>query len=283
MKLVKLGIPKTTIKMGLPLETSEKFQVLGRKQKQHLIDSLCLKILAKERVSWGYNIYCKLKQIELPRFLKINNKIKPFPVYYSTIERSLQRLERRNFIKKAKEPTKSKKGPAQKLCTLTLLGLLYLLEFNKESWGYIKEIAEKHADKLPLIFGEWEHFKKNYAESKVIDALKAFCKTYLPHIYTFKGLDKAEDFLREDLTRSILYSHLSLITLPPLDKVSEQRKQEIIELEKKRTFDWVKVWFENEKLREYLIKELDYDEKEHEQRLTGIKLVKEYIKKIANK
>ncbi|MEM2145456.1 MAG: hypothetical protein QXV37_02135 [Candidatus Jordarchaeaceae archaeon] len=266
------------------METSEKFKVLGRKQKQHLIDSLCLKILAKEGVSWGYKIYRKLKRIELPRFLRIN-KIKTFPVYYSTVERSLQRLERRMFIKKAKELTKSKKGPPQKLCTLTLLGLLYLLEFNKESWGYIEEIAAKHADKLPLIFGKWEHFKRNHAEGIVVDALKAFCRAYVPYLYESKGLDKMDDFLREDLTRSVLYFHLSLITLPPLDiipKISENRKQEIFELMKKRTFEWVKIWFSDEKLREYLIKELNYDERECRQRLLGIKLVKENIRKIAS-
>jgi hypothetical protein len=196
------------------------------------------------------------------------------------VDRSLQRLEKYGFIKKEKQPVKSKKGPPKILCTLTLFGLLRFLEISKKSWSYIDEIAAKHVDKLPLIFEAWEHFKKSYAESKVIDALKAFCRAYMPHMYTSKGLDKVDDFLREDLTRSVLYFHLGLITLPPLDRAPEERKQEIIELEKKRTFDWVKVWFENEKLREYLIKELDYDEREYEQRLAGIKLVKEQIKKL---
>lgn len=267
--------------MGLVVVASPKLISLRCKQKGHVIDLLCLKIMAKDGIEWSYDLYIKLKKSQLPSFLK-NTKIKPFKFYYSMVDRSLQRLEKYGFIRKAKQRVKSKKGPPKILCTLTLLGLLRLLEINKESWGYIDEIATKHADKLPLIFGEWEHFKKNYAESKVIDALKAFCKAYIPRMYTSKGLDKVDDFLREDLTRSILYFHLSLITLPPLGRVSEQRKQEIIELEKKRTFDWVKVWFENEKLREYLIKELDYDEREHEQRLAGIKLVKEYIRKIAN-
>lgn len=250
-----------------------------RKQKQQIIDLLCLKILAKDGTEWGYDLYIKLKKSELPSFLE-NNKIKPFKFYYSMVDRSLQRLEKYGFIKKAEQPVKSKKGPPKILCTLTLFGLLRLLEISKESWGYIDEIAAMHADKLPLIFGEWKYFKENHAERRVIEALKTFCKAYIPHWYTSQGLESIDDFLREDLTRSILYLYLGLITLPPLDKVSEQRRQEIIEFEKKRTFDWIKVWFEKEKLKEYMIKELDADEKEHEQRLIGIKLVKEYIKKL---
>ncbi|MGB9756183.1 MAG: hypothetical protein ACPLVJ_00155 [Candidatus Bathyarchaeales archaeon] len=265
--------------MGLVLVASPKLISLRRKQKQRLIDLLCLKILARDGTEWGYDLYKKLKESELPRFLK-SNKIKPFEFYSSMVDRSLHRLEKCGFIKKSKGPVKSKKGPPKIPCSLTLFGLLRILEISKEPWGYIDEIAVKHADKLPVIFGAWKHFKEKQVENKVIEALKIFCKTYMPHWYTSKGLDKIDDFLREDLTRSILYFHLGLITLPPLDRVSEQRRREIIELEKKRTFDWVKVWFENEKLREYLIKELDYDEREHEQRLAGIKLVKEQIKKL---
>jgi hypothetical protein len=57
-------------------------------------------------------------------------------------------------------------------------------------------------------------------------------------------------------------------------------KKQIFERERVKTFDWAKVWYENERLKEYLVKELDYDEREHEIRLTGIRLVKEYIKNL---
>jgi hypothetical protein len=235
--------------------------------------------LARDGTEWSYDICSKLKKGELSRFLK-KAKIKPFPFYCTMVDRSLERLVKQGFITKVNQPVKSKKGPPRILCTLTLFGLLRLLEISKESWGYIDDIVTKHADKLPLIFGEWEHFREKHVERKVIEALKIFCKTYVPYMYASEGLDKIDDFLREDLTRSILYFHLGLITLPPLDRASDEMKKQIFERERVKTFDWAKVWYENERLKEYLVKELDYDEREHEIRLTGIRLVKEYIKSL---
>jgi len=260
---------------------SPKLISLRRKQKNRLIDLLCLKILARDGTHWGYDIYIKLKKGELPRFLE-KEKIEPFPFHSSTVSRSLERLEKQGFIIKAEQPVKSKKGPPNIPCTLTLFGLLRVLEISKELWGYIDEIAAKHANKLPLIFGEWNYFKEKRVEGKVLEAMKIFCKTYVPYMYTSRGLAKTDEFLREDLTRNILFFHLGLITLPPLNKASEQIRQQIFEREKMKTFDWVKVWFENEKLRQYLTKELDEDEREHERRLRGNKLVREYIKNLGS-
>jgi hypothetical protein len=237
--------------------------------------------LAIDGTDWRYNIYNKLRKNVLPRVLK-TERIEVLKFYSSTVNRSFERLEERGFVTIDEHPTKSEKGRPKFLCYLTLLGLLHALEFRKELWGYIDEIAVKHADKLPLIFGEWKHFKEKGVESKVVEAMKIFCKMYVPRLYAWRGLDNANRLLCEDLTRHVLYFHLTLITLPPLDKASEQTRRRIYEREKTKTFDWVKVLLRNERLGEYLTKELDEDEREHENRLKGIRLVRKYIRDLGN-
>lgn len=250
------------------------------KAQSRLIDLLCLKILVIDGPDYCYDIYKKLKKGILPHALE-RKRMEPFKLYNNRVGRSLDRLEKQGFIEKEKQQRKSKKGPPRIFCHTTFHGLLHILEFHKESWGYINEIARKHVDKLPLIFGEWEYFGKKGVKDKVIEAMKAFCKTYVPYAYTSGRFERTNElFLREDMTRAILYFHLNLITLPPLNKASEQVRQQIFEREKMKTFEWVRIWLENRKLEQYLTRELDEDEREHEERLRNIRLVKEYIRSL---
>lgn len=56
-------------------------------------------------------------------------------------------------------------------------------------------------------------------------------------------------------------------------------RQYIFEREKK-AFEWVKIWFGKQKLKLYLNEELDKYEREHEERLKNIKILRTYIRNI---
>ncbi|MGB9693267.1 MAG: hypothetical protein ACPLYF_00320, partial [Fervidobacterium sp.] len=131
-------------------------------------------------------------------------------------------------------------------------------------------------------FKQWKYFEKKGVKDRVIEAMKASCKTYVPYQYTqgkFQRTD--EQFLRESMTFSILYFHMNFITLlPQLYGMPEQAKQQILEREKSKTLEWVKIWYDNPKLRRYLMMELDRDERESEERFKNVKLVREYIKNL---
>ena len=258
----------------------QNLKVLERKERNRLIDLLCLKMLAIDGTDWAYDIYNKLRVRELPKIIKAENiDRKSFKFYFSSVDRSFDRLEKQGFVKKEEHSTKSKRGPPKFPCHLTLLGLLHALEFRKELWGRIDDIAEKHADRLPLIFGEWKYFSERGVKNKVIVVMQSFCKAYVPRMYTSDGfVNYDEKSLREDLTRTIFFFYLDFITLQHLIKTPDQMRQQIIEREKTRAFDWIRVWLSNEKLKQYMTEELDEDERENRNRLKSIRLVRRYIR-----
>lgn len=276
-----MGIPRIFKKVGISALVSKKFTPLSREEKTLLMDLLCLLILAKDGPDWCYNIYKKLKKIELPRALNRKKK-KPFKLWLSTVGRALDRLESQKLIKKEEKIRKLEKGHPKRIYHLNFHGLLYLLEFYKESWAHIDDIAIKHLDKLPLIFGEWEYFGEKGVKGKVIEAMKNFCITYVPYKFAGRGrLERTDEpLLIELMTHSTLYFDLGFITRPPLNKASEQIRHRIFEREKKKALEWVKIWFGNQKLKLYLNEELDKYERGHEEGLRNIKILREYIQSL---
>lgn len=125
-------------------------------------------------------------------------------------------------------------------------------------------------------------FRKKGVKGKVIEAMKNFCITYVPYKFAGRGrLERTDEpLLQELMTHSTLYFHLSFITLPPLNKAPEQVRQYIFEREKKKALEWVKIWFGKQKLKLYLNEELDKYEREHEERLKNIKILRTYIRNI---
>ena len=259
----------------------EKFTSLTKKEKPLFLQLLCLLILARDGRDWCYDIYKKLKKNELPNAL-LRRRKKPFEIYLSKVGLALNELASLGLIRKGKKVMKLKKGHRKRMYYITFHGLLYVLEFYKESWRHIDEIAKKHADKLPLIFRQWEYFGEKGVKDKVIEAMRVFCKAYAPYQYTLGKWKRTDElFLREDMTRSVLFFYLNFITLPPLlSRVSQEARQQVLEREKRKTLEWVNIWLGKPKLKQYLTMELGRDEKEYKERLNNVRFVKEYIENL---
>lgn len=83
---------------------------------------------------------------------------------YSGIYRSIHKLLDFKQIKiKRERPGKRNFTINTPIYGLTKLGLYNSL-LLKETWNHIEEVASAHKDKLPLVFGKWDHYK----EKKVI-------------------------------------------------------------------------------------------------------------------
>jgi hypothetical protein len=274
-----MGVLKKHQRSGDSRLVSPESKTLSNRQRNRLIDLLCLELLATEGAEWSYDIYHKLKAVLSPQFF-ITHRIASFELYPQLLDRRLDRLRKQAFIRRTTEPQKSKKGPPQKPWDITLFGLLHVLEFREELWTQIDEIAANHADKLPLIFKKdnWKHFVEKGGKERVKEAIKSFCETYIPHVYTSVGEpSKVDELLTADLTHHILWFHLSLITLPPLNKASRQIRQRIFEREMKKTLEWTKIWMDGGELEKFLANALCYDYQDTVGRLYGIKLVMEYM------
>ncbi|RLI00110.1 hypothetical protein DRO19_00380 [Candidatus Bathyarchaeota archaeon] len=90
---------------------------------------------------------------------------------YRTVLRHLKTLEYNHLIRLEKTEPASKGGKDRKIYTLTTEGLITAL-ILEESWSKIDEIARKHANLLPLIFGKWEFFEKHGLKDLIIQFLR---------------------------------------------------------------------------------------------------------------
>ena len=257
---------------------SEKFTSLTKEEKPLFLQLLCLLILARDGPYWCYGIFKKLNEDELPNAL-LGRRKESFKIYLTTVGRTLNELVSLGLIRKEKRLVKLKKGHPKRMYHITFHGLLYVLEFYEESWMHIDDIAKKHADKLPLIFKQWEYFGRKKVKKEVIQAMRIFCKTYVPYQSTLGKLERINaEFLRENMTRHILFFHLPLVTHPfYLSKASEEVKQNMYERAKRETLEWINIWLDNHRLEKYAKTELNRHEEECVERLTNIKLVKKYI------
>lgn len=84
---------------------------------------------------------------------------------YSGIYRSIHKLLDFKQIKiKSERPSERNFTINTPIYGLTKLGLYNSL-LLKETWNHIGKVASAHKNKLPLVFGKWDH----YEEKKVID------------------------------------------------------------------------------------------------------------------
>jgi len=236
--------------------------------------------LGKKRGWYYYGIHKDLCQTTKYRF------------WLSQVWRALRSLESKRFIRSHDGRRKlegQKKGPYY---YITILGLLKILTYDV-SLAEIGLIMKKNADRVPLIFNEWDYFEQKGVTQKIVFAMRFFYVSYVmdgmfavPSPFKpRKGLLRQQHWLLPRpklngavLTRYVLFHYLPLLTLSRFE-ATEPIGKRVLENCRRISFEWVRIWSENPRLRKYLIEQLARKEKMTENVLMRIREVEDYIKR----
>lgn len=171
-----------------------------------------------------------------------------------------------------------KKGP---FYCLTLVGLLKLLCYDVSAQD-LHTIIEGNADRVPLLFGEWDYFEKNKVAPKILFAMRYFYSFHvlegefvIPNYsrskkkkFRKKNLPKQQNWLTPRpklnssvLTRYILFHYLPMLTISTFE-TEHPLERRIVEQCRRVSFEWARVWSGKPKLRRYLNEQLIHLEKE---------------------
>jgi hypothetical protein len=230
---------------------------VATKEEKYDLEKEILLYLAKNRSGYYYEIYKHLCSR------------KKFPFHLIQIWRPLKKLKSKKMIKSRKiKKTRTKgqkKGPYY---FLTTIGLLRLFTYEEEIPKYVDAVSEIHKNKVPLIFNQWEHFKQQKADGKVIQAIKSYYEFFvaipvrevaksrktsllkrrkLKDILTSGKLEVFDKWYRQkyleilpkkvknELPKYILFYHLPLLNLPPISQIISQ----VTDTAKRHTLEYV--------------------------------------------
>lgn len=213
-------------------------------KKAQAIKRFVLLELATKEFSWYNSIYKNLKD---KIYKKGKNKPQKIKIYQTVIWDAIKKLEREGDVYVEKENQKiGGKGQPVRIIRITKRGLFKLLAHD-DAWAFIDKIASNHKDKLPIIFGYWDHFVKEGVKSKVIEAMRIFFKNPLP--YFSREFSKMKKEVQEkyfavfDSMLDDMLNHYVLF-LPLLSSKTPNEARE-----------WLKVWQEKTILKRYMIEE----------------------------
>lgn len=145
---------------------------------------------------------------------------------------------------------------------LTLSGLLVTFDYTP-TWNYIDQIAEKQADKLPLIFGKWQFFINKGVRDKVakrfegavLSELWNLTKETIRFVESEETKKGIEIFRKEKMTSVLdLERTLTVNTLmfsyvwPPSFKLEKYYDEEL---------EWTKILMQDSDLADFWFKEAE--------------------------
>lgn len=243
----------------------KKYVVRSDEKISHAVRRFVLTELAVEKFSWYSRIY---KEIDENVYEKKNSRLQKRRIYPPVVSDALKKLIQRGDILKEEERRKiGGKGQPVKPIHITLRGLLKILA-EKETWDFIEEIADKQSHKLPIVFGNWEYFRKNKVRNRVIKAMKAFFAS--PPVYSAEFLSEVKGEIRERLLAEYDSSSAALLTeyvlFLPLYQASDRDE----------ALDWVRLWMKKPDLKRYMIQEF----RRKKQNTSEINYFLKYIEKI---
>jgi len=172
---------------------------------------------------------------------------------YSLVFNALRKLERMRKVR-LEEKAKTEKNTIANVYDLTLDGVLLLLNKEMRSvdtdrWNrsFVGKIIEKYAYMLPLVFGKWRHFERIGLGKIFLTRIKIIVDTHESHPFR-----KGTGFYRwletkEQVTRFFFlfdYSRLENHFIPNFD-----------------TKAWLTALKQDEEMRNYIIKELEYEQR----------------------
>jgi len=290
-----------TRKLNGAYSLSELSQQLGTNTRK-TIEREILLYLSENKTGYLYGIAKHLK------------KEKHLSVSLSQVGRALDESASEGSIRPLKGPKLKghKKGP---FYYLTLVGLLKLLNYGPSPQD-THLIIEKNKNKVPLLFKEWDYFEANKVAPDIVYAMRYFYFSYiLEGKFAIPNYSRSKKKLSKEkkkkerskkkklpqpqnwliprpklssaaLTRYILFQRLPMLTLSGFEtEYSLQRSEKenslqrrIVEQCKRISFEWVRIWSENPRLRKYLMEQLVRKEKMTGDVLRRIREVEDHIK-----
>lgn len=181
---------------------------------------------------------------------------------YGNIYATIQQLLNRNLIKiEYKKPSAKNPKIEVEYYSITILGLFEVINsFSpKELDGNMDVIAKKHADKLPLVFGKWEHFSKHGFREQAILNLTTIPKAYLlrAEFASSSKLPQYSTRLEQGITHTFCFGELRIMhfyDIPPSEFLTLE-DLEFHSEEAERIERWIRMLMMDSDLREYVKKE----------------------------